>query len=34
MKLGLISQKIYNDKYNQINFALENNWINFFKKKK
>ena len=33
MKIALISQRIFKDKYNQIHFSLEDKWINFFKKK-
>ncbi len=34
MKIAIISQKVFKDKYNQINFSLEDKWINFFEKKK
>ena len=34
MKIALISQKVFKDKYNQTNFSLEDKWINFFNKKK
>lgn len=34
MKIALISQKVFKDKYNQTNFSLEDKWINFFEKKK
>ena len=34
MKKILITQKIFIDKYNQLNFALENFWLNFFDRKK
>ena len=34
MKIALISQKVFKDKYNQINFSLEDKWIKFFEKKK
>lgn len=30
----LISQRVFKDKHNQIQFSLENNWIDYFKKKK
>ena len=33
MKIALISQKVFKDKYNQINFSLEDKWIKFLKKK-
>lgn len=28
----LISQRIFRDKHNQIQFSLEKKWINYFKK--
>ena len=34
MKKLLISTKIKKDKYKNLNYILENNWINFFSKKK
>jgi gamma-glutamyl-gamma-aminobutyrate hydrolase PuuD len=34
MKIALISQKVFKDKYNQTNFSLEDKWLNFFEKKK
>tara|TARA_B100000745_G_C20087363_1_gene371559 strand:+ start:352 stop:972 length:621 start_codon:yes stop_codon:yes gene_type:complete len=30
----LITQKVFIDKYNQVNWSLENNWFKFFKRKK
>jgi len=30
----LITQKVFSDKYNQMNWSLENNWFKFFKEKK
>ena len=33
MKIALISQKVFKDKYNQINFSLKINGLNFLKKK-
>ena len=34
MRNILISQKVFLDKHNQINWSLENTWYKYFNKKK